>query len=153
MRHHSRCPTLFDYFLTLWPGTSACISPVAIFHVLLFKIAVRSKRLCILVAVLLEAFVTAFNSRRTHRGLGLNLKELMHGRIKMMTTLCSAWAHTPTRRCAWDLTLNNSNKKLSCCPSETTFSMLPTCQITARMTGIESLGWRLSTHEGCQTPS
>ena len=51
----------------LWPGTGACISPVAIFHGLLFKIAVRSERLCTLVAVLLDAFVTAFNLRRTHR--------------------------------------------------------------------------------------
>ena len=107
LRHYSRCPTLFDYFLALWPCTGACISPVAIFRGLLFKIAVRSERHCTLVAVFLDAFFTAFNFRRTHRGPGLNFKEFTYGRIKMMTALCPAWAHTPTRRCAWDLTLNN----------------------------------------------
>ena len=120
LRHYSRCPTLFDYFLALWPGTGACISPTAASMIYCSKLPFEAK-LCTLVAVFLDAFVTVFNFRRTHRGPGLNFKEFMYGSIEMMTALCPAWAHTPTRRCAWDLTLNNSNKKLSCCPTEKRF--------------------------------
>ena len=75
-------PTLFESLCSLWPGTGECIPPTAIFTDLLFKIAVRSDRLCILVAGLLDAFVTAYNLRRTNRGVGLNFKELRYGRIK-----------------------------------------------------------------------
>ena len=98
-RHYNRCPTLFDYFRSLWPGICECISPTAIFNELLFKLSVRSDRLCILVAGLLDAFVTALNLRRTHQETGLNFKELMYGRIKMMTALCPAWAHTYQTMC------------------------------------------------------
>ena len=81
---------LFDNLNSGWPGTSECISPTAISNDLLFKIAVRSDRLCILVSGLLDAFVTAFNLRRTHRDLGLNFEELLCGRIKVTTALCLA---------------------------------------------------------------
>ena len=66
--------------------------PFSVIH--FFKIAVRSERLCILVTGLLDAFVTAFNLRSTHRGPGLSFRELMYGRIKMMTALRPALAHT-----------------------------------------------------------
>ena len=87
------CPTLFDHLNSLLPCTSECISPTAIINDLLFKIAVRSDRLCILVSGLLEAFVAvAFNWRRSNRGLGINIRELSYGRVKMMAVLCLAWA-------------------------------------------------------------
>ena len=66
LRHYNRCPTLLDHIRSLWPGASECISPTAIFNDVLFKIAVRSDRLCILVSGLLDAFVTAFDLRRTY---------------------------------------------------------------------------------------
>ena len=88
----------FESFCSLWPGTGECISPWAIFNELLFKIAVRSDKLCILVAGLLDAFVTDYNLQRTNHGLGLNFKELMY-RSKMMTALCPAWAHTYQTMC------------------------------------------------------
>ena len=53
-------PIWFHDLNSLWPGTGDCISPTAISNDLLFKIAVRSDRLCILVSGLLDAFVTAF---------------------------------------------------------------------------------------------
>ena len=58
------------------------------------KLPFASDRLCILVSGLLDAFVTTFNVRRTHRDLGLNFRDLMRGRIKMMTAQCRAWLHT-----------------------------------------------------------
>ena len=97
--HHNQCPTLFRSFLAIWLGTGECISPTAIFNDLLFKIAIRTDRLRILVPGLLHAFVTAFNLQRTHQGHGLNFRELMYGRIKMMTALCPAWAHTYQTMC------------------------------------------------------
>ena len=99
LRHYNRCPTLLDHIRSLWPGASECISPTAIFNDVLFKIAVGSDRLCSLVAGLLDAFVTAFNLRRTYWGPGLNFKEFMYGRIKMMTALCQVWAHTNQTVC------------------------------------------------------
>ena len=82
IRHYNRCLKLFESFRSLWPGTGERISPTAIYNELLFKIAVRSNRLCILVAGLLDAFVTAYNLQRTSRGSGLNFKELMYGMAK-----------------------------------------------------------------------
>ena len=75
-------PTLFDHLRFLWPGTGECISPTDIFNDLLSKIAVRRDRLFILVAGLTDAYVTSFNLRRTHRGLGLDFRQLMYGRSK-----------------------------------------------------------------------
>ena len=92
-------PTLFDHFRSLWPGTVECISLTGIFNDLLFKIAVRSDRLFILVSGFLDSFFTAFDLRTTNRGTGLNFKELVYGRIKMMTVLCPAWAHTYQTMC------------------------------------------------------
>ena len=99
LRQYNRCPSLFESSCSLWPGTGECISPAAIFNDLLSKVSVRSDRLCILVAGLLVAVVTAFNLRRTHRAPGFNFKELMCGRIKMMSALCLAWAHTYQTMC------------------------------------------------------
>ena len=76
MRHRNRCPTLFESLCSSWPGTGECISLTAISNDLLFKIAVRSDRLYILVAGLVDAFVTALSLRRTNRVPGLNFKEL-----------------------------------------------------------------------------
>ena len=72
LRHYNCCPILFDHLKSLWPGTDECISPTAILNDLLFKIAVRSDRLCILESGFLDAFVSAFNLRRTNRGSDLN---------------------------------------------------------------------------------
>ena len=98
-RHYNRCPSLFDSLCSLWLGTSECISPTAIYNDHLFNIVVRSDRFCILVAGLLDAFVTAYNLEKTNRGPGLNFRELMYGRITMMTALCPAWAHTYQTLC------------------------------------------------------
>ena len=66
---------------------------------LLFKIGVRSDRLCILVAGLLDAFVTASHLQRSNQGIRFNFRELINGRVKMMTALCLAWAHTFQAMC------------------------------------------------------
>ena len=72
LRHYNCCPILFDHLNSLWPGTDECISPTAILNDLLFIIAVRSDRLCILVSGLLDALSSPFNLRRTNRGSDLN---------------------------------------------------------------------------------
>ena len=94
LRHYNTCPVLFEHPSSLWPGTMDSISRGAILNDLLFKITVRSDRLCILVSGLLDAFVAACNLQRTHCHRGLSFRELMYGRSKMMTALCRAWAHT-----------------------------------------------------------
>ena len=60
---------------------------------LLFKIDVRRDRHCILVAGHLDPFFTGCNWQRTSRGPGLNFRELMNGRIRMMTAMCFAWVY------------------------------------------------------------
>ena len=59
--HSALCSILhlFESLCSLWPGTGENRSPTVVFNDLLFKIAVRSDRLCILVGGLLDAFVTA----------------------------------------------------------------------------------------------
>ena len=94
IRHFNRCPALFESLYSFWLGSGECISPTAIFNEFRFKIAVRSDRLCILISGLLDAFVTANNMQRTSCGPGLNFREVMRGRIKMVTALSPAWAHT-----------------------------------------------------------
>ena len=93
-RHYNQCPTLFRSLLAIWPGTGDCISPTAIFNDLLFKIAVRSEQAVHSRVWFIRCLVTAFNLQRTHQVRGLTFRELMHGRLKMMTALCPAWAHT-----------------------------------------------------------
>ena len=142
-RHYNCCPILLDHLNLLWPGTHVCISPTAIFNDVLFKIGVRIDRLCILVSGLLGAFVTAFNLRRTHRGLGLNFKEFTYGKTKMMTALCPAWAHTYQTMCLGFNLEQLKHEAFRLPKTKKQFSMLPTCRISIRMTGIESPSWRL----------
>ena len=97
--HFNSCRILLDHFSSLWPGTIESISCAAIFNELLFKIAVSSERLSIFVAGLSDAFVTAFNLRRTHCILGHNFSKLMYGRIRMMADLFPTWAHTYQTMC------------------------------------------------------
>ena len=148
IRRYNRCPTLFESLCSLWPGTGECISPTAIFNDLLFKIAFRSDRLCILVAGLLSAFVTAYNVRRTNRSPDLDFKELMYGRIKMMTALCPTWAHTYQTMCLGFHLEHLRPEAFGLPKRKKKFTMLPTCRTTTRMTGIESPGWRLFPY-GC----
>ena len=93
MRHYNTCPALFDHFNPFWLGVAERIGCTDIFTDLLFRIAVRSERLCILVAGLLDTFVTAFNLQRTHHGIRLNVREPMYGKVKMTIALCPAWAY------------------------------------------------------------
>ena len=141
-RHQIFCPTLFDHYHSLWPGTGECISPTAIFNDFLVKIVVRSDRHCILVSGLLHAFVIAFNLRRTNRGLGINFRVFLYGRVKMMTALCLAWAHTYH---SMYLGFNPDQLQPTAFPvpkPEKHFSMLPSSRTTTRMTGIEFSVWR-----------
>ena len=99
---NNTCLIMFDFFSFLWVGGIESISRIAMLHV------VGSDGLCMLVAGLLGAFIAAFILRRTHRGPGLNIRELMYGRIKLMTTLCPAWAHTH-QQCASGTTKTSSD--------------------------------------------
>ena len=71
----------------------SCPAPASAFLPRLFSMTHFSKLpsavadFCILVSGLLDAFVIAFKLRRTNRGIGLNHRELMCGRIKLMTAL------------------------------------------------------------------
>ena len=100
---------------------------------------------CILVTGLLDAFATAFNLRRTHRGPCLKFKELTYGRIKMMSALCPAWAHTYQTICLGCHLEQLGLEAFRLPKPKKNFPMLPTCRTTTRMTGIESPGWRLFT--------
>ena len=139
-RHYNRCPILFESSCSLWPCTGECISPTAIFNDLLFKSAVRSDRLCILVAGLLDAFVTTYRLLRTNRGPGFNFTELMYDTIKMMTALCPAWAHTYQTMCFCFHPEHLRPEAVRWPKPKKKFTMLPTCWTTTRMTGIKSPG-------------
>ena len=84
---------------SFWPGTGECISPTAVLTSPSFNVAVQSDRLCILVAGILDAFVTLYNLQKTNRGPRFNFREPLHGRIKMMAALCLAWAHVHQTMC------------------------------------------------------
>ena len=111
------------------------------------KFAVLSDRLCILVAGLLDAFVTANKLQRTNRGPGPLFRELVYGRIKMMTALCLAWAHTYQT-----MSLEFHREQLRPAAFELAkpkkFTVLPPCQITTRLADVESPGWKLVTDGG-----
>ena len=111
------------------------------------KIAVRSDRLCILVAGLLDAFVTAYKLQRTNRGPGLLFRELVYGRIKMRTALCLAWARTYQTMCL-EFHLEQLRPAAFELAKPKKFTVLPPCRITTRPAGIESLGWKLVTDGG-----
>ena len=68
IRHYNRCPTFSIPYVPcgLTPTNARC--PRRFSNDLLFKIAVRSDRLCILVAVLLDAFATAPNRQIVYFG-------------------------------------------------------------------------------------
>ena len=121
---------------------------MAIFSDLLFKIAVGSDRLCILVAGPFDAFITAKNLRRIIRGPSLNFTELMYGRVKMMTALCPAWAHSYQTMCL-DFHPEQLRPEVLWLPKpKKKFTMLPSCRTATRMTGIESPCWSLFTDGG-----
>ena len=148
IRHYYRCPALFESLRSLWLGTSECIAPTAMFNELLFKVAVRSDRSCILVAGLFNAFVTAHSLQGTNRGPGIDFHEFMHGTIKMITALCPAWAHTYQTMCLGLHPEQLRPEAFRLLKPQRKFLMLPTCRITTRLTGIESHRWRFFTDEG-----
>ena len=134
--------------LSLWPGAIESISRTAIFNDLQFKVAVRSDGLCILVAGLLDAFVAAFNLRRT-----------------------PPWSRPQLQRtCAWQNQNDDDplsgvgsyapigvpraqprpaqTRELQVTEAPQQISVLPTCRVATRFTGIESPGWRLLTDGG-----
>ena len=119
LRHHNACPVLFKHLNPFSPGVAETIGRTAIFTDLLFNIAVRGERLCILVARLLDAIVTVFNLQRTNHGILLNFRQLMYGRVKMMNDVCPTWAHTYQSMCwatiqtswAWELPSAEAQKK------------------------------------------
>ena len=106
------------------------------------KIAVRSDRLHILVAGFLDAFVTAYNLQRTT--VASLFRELVYGRIKMMTALCLAWARTHQTMC-----LEFHREQLRPAAFELAkpkkFAVLPPCRIATSLAGVESPGWKLVT--------
>ena len=59
----------------------------ATFHDLIFKICTRSNRFCILRAGMIDPFVGSFNQYPLRQKSELCFRELMHGRVRMMTTL------------------------------------------------------------------
>ena len=98
-----------------------------------------------LVAKLLDAFVAAFNLQRADQGFHLRFREVMCGRVKMMTALCLAWANTcqSTYLGYNSDQLRRGNFRLpefaKRCP------MPPTFRVLTKMTGIESTCCRLFT--------
>ena len=66
----------------------------AIWHDTIFKMWNRRNRLCILGTGLIDAFVNVSNKHGPYQNNELCFRELMHGRIKMMTRVCSAWSRT-----------------------------------------------------------
>ena len=135
---------------SFWPGLPDGIRPGAILNDLLFKIAVRSSRLRILVSGLPDAFVTTFNFYRKCPKGDLCFSELMHGRTKLMTAVCPAWAHTyqsvclgyrPSQLRLWNFRLLRPEHK---------FGELPTCRSSTWTAGIECDGWRLFTDGGAK---
>ena len=142
------CLLFHNHPRSFWPGLAHGIRPGAKFNDLLFKIAVRSSRLCILVSGLLGASVTTFNLYRKCRKGDLCFSELMHGRMKLMTAVCPAWAHTYQSMCLgyrpsplrpWNFRLLRPKNK---------FGELPTCRSSTWTAGIECDGWRFFTDGG-----
>ena len=67
-RHYKQCPHVVSPHLFALARHQRVYITTAIFNGLLFKIAVRSDRLCILVAGLLDAFVAAFQLMKNPPG-------------------------------------------------------------------------------------
>ena len=147
IRHYNQCHTLFESLCALWPGTGEMHFP----YCYLQRAAIqncRSDWLCILVGGLLDAFVTAYDLQRTNRGTGLNFEELMYRRVKMMTPLCPAWAHTHQHDVLGVPPEQLSPQAFQFQAEGKQFSFLPSCRTTTGLTGIESPGWRLFTDGG-----
>ena len=66
----------------------------AIWHDTIFKMWNRRNRLCILGTGLIDAFVNVSNKHGPYQNNELCFRELMHGRIKMMTRVGPAWSRT-----------------------------------------------------------
>ena len=64
-----------------------------------------------------------------------------------MTALCPAWAHAYQTMCLVSLPEQLTPDAFRL-PKPRKITMSPTCRITTRLTGIESLVWRLSTECG-----
>ena len=81
---------------------------------------------------------------------GLRIRELTHGRIKMMTALCPAWSHTFQTMCL-GFQSHQVMPQAFRLPKPSFFlfnKKLPTCRTTTRLIGFEFTGWRLFTDGG-----
>ena len=150
LRHNNQCPTLLRSLFAIWLGTGDCIFPTAIFNDMLFNIAVRNDRLCTLVSGLFDAFVTVFNLWRTHQDHGLNFRALMYGRIKMMTALFPAWAHTYQTMCLEFSPGQLRQEAFQVTQTQEKVSYVAQLPNSYQMTGIASPGWKVFTDGGCK---
>ena len=74
--------------------------------------------------------------------------DLMYGRIKMMTALCLAWAHTHQAMRLGFRPEHLRQEGLQITQTQKKFLMLPKCPNITRMTGMASPSWTLVTDGG-----
>ena len=143
LRHYNACPVRLNHLNSLWPAVAESMGRTAIFTDLLFKIAARGERLCILVAGLLDICDCLQSAKGRTMASLLNFRELIYGRVKMKTALCPAGAHTYQSMCLGYNSDQHRPGNFRLPKPKRKCSMLPSCRVSTRMTGIESTGWRL----------
>ena len=92
--HCKSCRRLLQHIGTFWADAANCIRRDAIFHDLIFKNLHQRQPSLHSWSWSGRCFFECFHQHRQRKNNDFCFRELRHSRIKMTTTVCSAWAHT-----------------------------------------------------------
>ena len=131
----------FSTLNPLWANVDNCVRRDAIFRDLIVKICTWSRRLFILGAGLIDAFVSAFNQHHSVSVTTSASGSSCMKRIANVTTVCPAWAQTYQSLCLGSRPGLLRPSRFGLLKPRAKIHQLPSIRTTTRIVWRDCDGW------------
>ena len=99
LSHYNECPRLYHIFLSFWRHATILPSRNCLLHDLTSRVFLRSLQHGIVVLGFLDAFVYPHLKHRLDSASAGNFGDCLRGRVRLMTAITPAYAHTYQTTC------------------------------------------------------
>ena len=99
LTHHNECPRLYNIFLSLWRRATILLPRNCLSRNLVTRLFLQSLQHGIVVLGFLDAVVSAHQKHRLDSKNAGNFGDCVKGRIRFMTAITPAFAHTHQATC------------------------------------------------------